>query len=354
MNRTKKQIEESEIDDEDLVDFDDVEIEDEEDLDELEEDSVSDNVDTSPVDGMSKTNAMSVVMKQMSDMTGDRFVEFFNNVQAQVGHYADNIAPQSAGNNAASVAMKGAIKEDLKNIFGDDKNLSEDFRNKVETLFEAAVSARVAAEKAAIEEEYEAKLQEEVEEIYEGLVEKLDGYLSHIAEEWKEENEVAIENSIRTDLAESFITSLGQLYQEHNFIVPEEQVEVVEMMAERIDELEEQFNQTLIKNAELSEAVDTLVKETLIKESTEGLSPIEAERFKTLVEDFEFTDVDSFNEKLETIKEHHFSKSNSSKKTKLITEEIDYTEEEFEQEKKPASGPMKRYVEATRALKTEI
>lgn len=315
-------------------------------VEELDEDSVSDNVDTSPLEGMSKINAMSVMMKAMASMGDDQWVDFFNNSMAQIGHEADGLDPSLAAKAAASTAMKGAIKEDIAAVFGSD-DLSEEFREKASVLFESAVNTRVALIEAEIQEQYEEMLTEELAVVNEQLIEQIDDYLSYVVEQWAEDNQVAIERSIAAELSENFIVELGNLFREHNFNIPEDKVEVTEMLADKVDALEEELNATLVNNIELTTIVEELQKEVLIRELSENLSPVQAEKFKTLVEGFELDDVDQYVSKLETIKEHHFGQKTSRKSTQLITEEIEYTEDELAEEaNKSVSPSMKPFVEA--------
>lgn len=298
-------------------------------VEELDEDSVSNNVDTSPLEGMSKTNAISIVAKGMA--SSDNWEEIFQAVMDQIGHHADSIPDDAAEKNAASVAMKGAIKEDITNIFGDSKELSEEFKEKASTLFESAVGARVALIEAELQEQFEQVLQEELETINEQLIDQIDEYLSFVVENWLEENEIAIEKSVRAELAENFIENLGQLFIEHNFNVPDEQIEVVDMLADKVDSLEEAYNETLAENIELTKAVDQLLKNQLVNEIAEGLTAAETEKFKTLVEDFDLDDIEEYESKLITIKEHHFGKK-INPKTRMINEESVYSEDEVRKE----------------------
>lgn len=315
--------------------------------DELVEDSVSDNVDTSPVEGMSKTNAMSVMMKGLAD--ADDWVAFFNAVQAQVGQHSKVIPDGAGAKNAASTNMKAAIKEDLEALFGDSKELSEEFKTKAYTLFESAVNARVAAVEIELQEQYAEALEEEVSEIEESVIAKIDSYLSYVTEQWAEDNAVAIEKSIRADLAESFVEKLGQLFVEHNYNIPEESIEVADMLADKLDTLEEEYNKVVNENIELSQNVELLVQDKIINDLSDNLTVIEKEKFKTLVEGFEIEDVDEYVSKLETIKEHHFGKK-STTKTGLITEEIIHDSEEEPKDEKSISDAMKPYVAATKKL----
>jgi len=321
----------------------------------LDEDTVNGHVDTSALDGKSKINAMSVVMKGMASADPDQWAKFADAVLAQVGTYSKGVPDGAAAKNQASVHAKGAIaqavKEDLATLFGDDTQLSEDFKEKASTLFESAINARVALVEAELEEAYEAALQEEVATIYEGMVEQVDSFLSDAVKKWATDNIVAIERSVSAELAEDFITGLAALFREHNFNIPEDQVEVVDMLADKLDETETALNASLIENIEKDRKIEELTKTNIVTVMSEGLTEIETDKFKTLVEGFDLDDVDSYVKKLETIKNHHFNKSTPKSKTHLISEEVEYTEEEVAKEKEVENTPtvspnMKRYVEA--------
>lgn len=322
----------------------------------LEEDTVNGHVDTSALDGMSKTNAMSVVMKGMAAADPNKWVEMMNAVLAQVGNYSKSVPDGAAEKNKASTAAKGAIasavKEDLATIFGDNQELSEDFKEKASTLLESAVNARVALVEAELQEAYEQAIEEEVEAIYESMIDTIDTFLSDAVKKWAADNIVAIERSVSAELAEEFIVGLGQLFREHNFNIPADKVEVVDMLADKLDETETALNQSLIEGIEKDKKIDELTKGNVLSVMSEGLTDIEADKFKTLTEGFEIDgDLDGFVKKLETIKNHHFNKSTPKSKTQLISEEVTYTEEQVAEEKKAEEAStvpanMKRYVDA--------
>ena len=315
------------------------------------EENAPNNVDLRPLEGLSKSNAMSVVMKAMAVDDPDKWVKIFNAVQAAVGHEADSIAPDTAAKNAASVVMKGAIKEDIANLFGGDESLSEEMRAKVLTLFESAVNARVAILEADLQEAYDAKLETETEALFETLVESVDKYISYGVKTWIEENEVAIETTLRGELMEEFFGGLSELYRTHNFNIPNDQIEVTNMLADKNDELEEALNHSINENMELVEALEAMTKKDIINEITEGLTFVDKEKFITLVEGFEIEDVDTYTEKLETIKHHHFGGQPAKAKSKLITEEIEYSDE-VALEDRPVSADMKPYVDALKRTRT--
>lgn len=310
------------------------------------EENAPNNVDLRPLDGLNKLNAMSVVMKAMATDDPDKWAKIYDAVQAAVGHEADSIAPNTAAALAASVVMKGAIKEDIDKLFGGDEALSEETRQKALVLFESAVNARVALLEAEIQEAYETKLDEETEELFETIIDSVDKYVSYGVKTWIEENEVAIEKTLRGELMEEFFGGLTELYQTHNFNIPNEQIEVTNMLADKNDELEEALNHSINENMELITALETMTKKDIIFDLAEGLTTVDKEKFITLVEGFDIEDVDAYAQKLETIKHHHFGGQPAKSRSKLITEEIEYSDEVAAEDRPPVPADMVRYVEA--------
>jgi len=332
---------------------------------EIEEGTTEADVDgTTGMENNYKTNMMSIAMKKLAGATPDQ-VAFFLASLDQIGHEADTIAPGAAATNQASIAMKGnaasaqiaeslkaALKEDLSTVFGDSKELTEEFKEKITTLFEAAVSYRVTSIEQTLLEQYNEAFEEEVAELSENLIQKIDEYMSYVAEEWMAENEVAIQHSLKTEIAEDFITDLKALFEHHNIDIPSEKVDIAEARAQKVEELEEKLNTTLEDNMELTEAVEMAAKGSLITEFTTGMTLSQTEKFKQLIDTIDYDgDEDSFVEKMKIIKESHFDKPNVSKprSTNIITEEISYSPEDLVEEEKealPNDPSMRQYVKA--------
>ena len=200
------------------------------------------------------------------------------------------------------------VSEDVSSLIAGEE-LSEEFKEKTHTIFEAAIKSKLRSEVARLEEEKEIAIEEEVESFKSELTEKVDSYLSYAINEWMEENKLAIERGLKSELAEDFISGLKGLFEEHYIDVPNEKYDVMEEQSEKIDELENKLNESFEKNIELSKAVSKLVREKIIKESAEGLTDTESDKFFSLAEEIEFIDEESFVEKLDTIKESYFQKS---------------------------------------------
>jgi len=223
-----------------------------------------------------------------------------------------------------AVISEEQVQEDLKALVESDANLSEEFKEKASTLFEAAISARLAEEKVKLEEKYISELSEEVEGIRSELVEKIDGYLNYVVEQWMEENELAVEQGIRTEIAESFMTQLQQVFVEHYIEVPEGKEDLIDDLSGKVDELEEQLTSATEKSVKLAEELETLKRVQIIAEASEGMVATEAEKLKSLVEGIDYDDAETFAKKVSIVKEAHFSKVTTQSE---VQEDSSLTEE---------------------------
>jgi hypothetical protein len=201
------------------------------------------------------------------------------------------------------------VKEDVQALMNADDSLSEDFKVKAATIFEAAVKSKVRSEIERIHEEVGSEKETEIETFKEELTEKVDTYLNYVVEEWTKENELAIERGLKGEIAEDFISGLKQLFEDHYIDVPNEKYDVLEAQSERISELEDKLNESIEKSVELVNSNSKLVREQVISEVSEDLADTEIEKFKGLTEDVDFADEESFREKLNTLKESYFPKN---------------------------------------------
>jgi hypothetical protein len=199
------------------------------------------------------------------------------------------------------------FKEDLDALVIADSTLSEEFQVKAGTIFETAVKSKITSEIARLEEEYTTQLQEESEIIKEELIEKVDSYLNYVVESWMEDNKLAVEAGIRTEISESFMQSLKGLFTEHYIDVPESKVDLVDDLVEEVTSLEEQVNNIIADNITLTESVQLLKREMIIDEAAKDLAGTQSEKLKGLVEDLEFEDEQTFIKKVFTVKESYFS-----------------------------------------------
>ena len=199
------------------------------------------------------------------------------------------------------------VKEDVDALV-EGEELSEEFKEKAATIFEAAVKSKIRGEVERIVDETNTQKDTDMETFKEDMTEKVDTYLNYVVEEWTKENELAIERGLKGEIAEDFISGLKQLFEDHYIDVPDEKYDVLEAQSEKIAELEDRLNEEIQKNVEAKEVKDVLVREQVISEVSEDLADTEIEKFTSLVKDVEFSDEESFAEKLNTLKESYFPK----------------------------------------------
>ena len=204
------------------------------------------------------------------------------------------------------------IKSDVDALIG-DSDLSEEFKQKAATIFEAAIKSKVKAEAQRLEGEYETKLKENTESHKAEMVEKVDSYLNYVVEEWMKENQIAIERGIKGEIAEDFIGGLKKLFEDHYIDVPDEKYNVLEDQASKIEELEKKLNESIEKNVELNKANGELKRQDIIDENSEDLADTAKEKFNKLAEEVEYSNEDDFRTKVSTIKESYFGKKEVKK-----------------------------------------
>ncbi len=231
------------------------------------------------------------------------------------------------------------FSEDLNALINEEATLSDEFKQKAETIFEAAIKSKLSEEIDRLETKYNEELAEEVESTKADLVEKVDNYLNYVVEQWMEDNKVAIETGLRTEIAEKFMTSLKDLFTESYIEVPESKVDLVDELAAEVEELETAHNTAIAKSLEMQEELEVLKRDAIIREAAEGLAETQVEKLKKLAEDIDFEDEETFAEKVSTIKESYF--------TKKATESADIEEETDDGEAViEASDSMAQYLNA--------
>ena len=233
------------------------------------------------------------------------------------------------------------FKEDLDALVKDEDTLSEGFKEKAATIFEAALNSKVNAETAKLEERYESDLAGEVEAIKEDLVDKVDGYLTYVVENWMKDNEVAIEHSLKSEITESFIQSLGQLFAEHHINVPADAGDILDNLSEEAKDAKAQLNDATEKNIELSEKVKAYARQDIIRDACTGLAATETAKLTELCEAVEADDNEQFSTKVATIKESYLNKDTPAEST----DEVDAITEDS-QETQEVSAQMQKYLDA--------
>jgi methyltransferase-like protein len=223
------------------------------------------------------------------------------------------------------------VSEDVAALV-DGEELSEEFKTKAATIFEAAVVTRVKSEMTKLEEQFEVQLAEQVETIKEGLVEKVDGYLNYVVEQWMTDNEIALENGMKNEILESFVSGMKGLFEQHYIEVPEEKFDILGQMQEEVETLKSKLDEQLAISVELSGKVNAMTRESSIAESAKSLSDLDAEKFRGLAEELAFDDAESFAAKLQTIKESYFGAKRTSTSVQSVVS--DQLVEELTEEKK--------------------
>ena len=246
------------------------------------------------------------------------------------------------GEEEAIAETKYDFTEDVNALVAGEE-LSEEFRVKAATIFEAAVTAKVNDEVKALQEAFEESLTEEVEKVQTELAEKVDDYLSYAAESWMKENSLQIEHGIKTEMAESFFKGLKDLFLEHNFTVPEEKFNLLDGMAGELDDMEAKLNEQIESNVSLNKRIGEFVKMEIVNEVAHGLAETQKEKLASLAEGVEFETEEDYRKKVETIKESYFTK-----KAEVVAEaKTEPTEESSEPlVESTVSGSMSKYVDA--------
>jgi hypothetical protein len=234
---------------------------------------------------------------------------------------------------------------DLDALISNEATLSEEFKDKAAVIFEAAIKSKLSDEIDRLEEKYNEELSAEVDATKSDLVEKVDNYLNYVVENWMTENQVAIQQGLRTEIAENFMTSLKDLFTESYIDVPESKVDLVDELSGTVDELEDKLNSTTAKAIEMAEQLEGFQKEAIIREASKDLADTQVEKLKKLVEDIDFETEETFAKKVSIVKESHFSK-------KVTESNADDIDESYDDEVE-TSDVMAQYISAIKKQTTK-
>jgi len=293
----------------------------------------------SETDVMKKSSAGNVAKEEVEETDEEVIAEdevVTDEVIAEdevVAEDAEEIAEEEV-----SVEEATLFEADLNALFADEEHLTEEFKVKAAEMFEAVVTSRVSAEIAQIEEELTEAANVEFEAQLEQMTENIDKYLSYVTETWMAENQIAIESGIRTEVTESFIKGLQQVFSEHYIEVPEEKYDVMTEMQNQIDELSAKLDEQVESNIAIKEEAIALKKQAVFAKISEGLASTEAEKFAALVEDITYTGMDSYEQKLQVVKENYFPSEKSLTEDKL--------EDTFEATNEVTNTVMSKYAQA--------
>jgi len=229
------------------------------------------------------------------------------------------------------------IDDDVNALLG-GQELSEEFREKAKTIFEAALKSKVTELREAMEAHYEAKLVEEVEGMKDELIERVDSYLEYVADEWLQENALEVVRGLRTEMTESFLEGMRGLFEEHYVHIPEDKYDVVENMVDKLDEMESKLNEQIEKNIAITKSLSEATGGNILSDVSEGLSSTQKEKLASLAEGVEFESEESYKEKLETLKESYFKAAPKRSDSEVLNENAATPEN--------VSGSMAAYIQA--------
>ena len=270
---------------------------------------------------LTKLEMSEVISKGMNKMNKVQLEKLYaamhNNDDEEEEEEMDEVKKEAIENRVKEID----VAEHVEALVNGEGDLSEEFKRKAATVFEAAVKSKIRAEIERLENEYEVKLNENVQSATDEMTDKVDTYLNYVTDEWMKENELAVERGLKGEIAEDFISGLKQLFEDHYIDIPDDKYDVLEAQSEKISELESKISETIEKNVSLKDGNAKLVREQVISEVYEGLADTEIEKFKSLTDDVEYTDEESFREKLDTLKESYFPKTSVE-----TTENIDDVE----------------------------
>jgi hypothetical protein len=239
-----------------------------------------------------------------------------------------------------SVEEEFDIEEDV-NALLEGEELSEEFQEKARIIFEAAIKSKVAEIKESLQASYEEALLEEIQGIKESLVDRVDAYLEYVADEWIQENALAVEHGLKTEMTESFLQGMRGLFEDHYVTIPEEKYNVIESMVDKLDEMEGKLNEQIEKNVALNRRLAESVADVIFTDVTEGLALSQKDKLASLAENVEFDSEESYREKLVTLRESYFpSKTSSAQRdvTENLSEESNYSQQS------QVSGVMESYL----------
>ena len=265
--------------------------------------------------------------------------------EAEADESQEVVAEEEATKEDEKIDLNSAIEEDVNALLSGE-DLSEEFKEKAKVIFEASINAKITDIENQLNEEYNKKLTEEVETIKVELTERTDAYLEYVAQEWMEENAIAVEKGIKTEMTESFMEGMKKLFEEHYVTLPEDKYDVLENMVDKLDEMETKLNEQIEKNVTLNQKLGESTAQTIFNNVAEGLAVSQKEKLQSLAESVEFESEESYRGKIETLKESYFGQ----KKTTTTTSAPQELKEEAAHVE-PATGAMAAYLDALGRMK---
>lgn len=272
--------------------------------------------DPMPKAPSTKAGMINAAYMKMSAMKKEDLANMYGKIMAEDVDVSDDAVAKAPAN----IEYNADFSQDLNALVAEEATLSEEFKEKAEIIFEAAIKSKLAEEIDRLEEKYNEELAEEIESTKAELVEKVDSYLNYVVENWMEENKLAVQSGLRTEIAEKFMNSLRDLFTESYIEVPESKVDLVDELAEEVQELEAALNETTGKAISMQEELEMYKRDAIVREHSRDLAETQIEKLKSLVEDMDFESEEAFSAKVATVKESYF--------TKKVTESADIVEED--------------------------
>ena len=243
-----------------------------------------------------------------------------------------------------TVEAEFSVEEDVNALFAGEE-LSEEFQDKARTIFETAIKSKVEEVKEQIQVQYQAQLVEEVAAVKTELTERVDSYLEYVAQEWLEENQLAIEHGLKTEMTESFLTGMKSLFEDHYVSIPEEKYDVIESMVDKLDEMESKLNEQIDKNVALNKRLAESTADVIFAEVAEGLAVTQKEKLASLAENVEFDSEETYREKLVTLRNSYFSESATSAQRDAAETVVESTQEQTTTAAPEAGSIMEAYLQ---------
>jgi hypothetical protein len=293
--------------------------------------------------GAKPADAMAAV-KEEEEIDDEEIIEEEEEITDEVVSEESEEDAEEEGEEEEVVEEEYDIEEDV-NALLEGEELSEEFQEKARTIFEAAITSRVAIIQENIEHQYAVALEEEVQEIKSELSERVDAYLEYVSEEWLLENQIAVQAGLKEELTESFMTGLKGLFEDHYVSIPEDKYDVLESMVEKLDEMETKLNEQIEKNVSLNKRLAESVADGIFEQVSEGLAATQKEKLASLAESVEFESEERYREKLEMLKESYFSAKSTPRaaKSETLSEGVDSAPEQV-------SGSMATYLKTLSAF----
>ena len=292
-----------------------------------------------------KAGMVNAMYQKINSMKKDHLSANYNKIMSDI---EDMMKGEMSHGKKSVMSSKHTMKDsydfeqDLDALVESEATLSDEFKSKAATIFDVAVKSKLSEEIEKLEENYRDELDEAVETQKREMVDKVDSYLNYVVEQWMEDNKVAIQAGLRTEIAENFMNNLKDLFKESYIEVPEEKVDLVDDLADQVAELEEKLNKQTEQAITVSEELENYKREAIIREAAADLAETQVEKLKKLTDDIDFNDEETFAEKVKTVKESYFK---SEKSDEVVVEEIDESDDSIQE---AATDVMNSYITAIR------